>query len=213
MTLSNSTALPKLRQFLAQRPPQLLPGSHEETAAVAMLLRDSGSDLQVLFIERIEREGDPWSGHIAFPGGRLRDRAETLRAAAERETREEIGIDLGEAGYLGRLDDLSGTTLNVQVAGFVYLLTPSTPQGTSDRESLETNLTLNHEVRSAFWIDVKDLVDPSRHLHSHFPIGGRQLLQPAIEMGTDRPLLWGLTYRFVMQIVQGLGIEISDVTS
>ncbi len=211
--MSDSTALAKLRHVLAQRPPQLLPASHEDTAAVAMLLRHAGSNLQVLFIERIEREGDPWSGHIAFPGGRLRDRIETLRAAAERETREEIGIDLGEAEYLGRLDDLSGTTLSVQVSGFAYLLTPSAPQERSNRESLDTNLTLNQEVRSAFWFDLKDLADPQRHLHSRFPIGGRQLLLPAIEIGGDRPLLWGLTYRFVMQVVRGLGIEISGVTS
>ena len=212
--MSNPTALPKLRELLAQRSPQLLAGSNKDTAAVAMLLRNGGSGLQVLFIERIEREDDPWSGHIAFPGGRLRDRDETLQAAAERETREEIGIDLREAEYLGRLDDLSGTTLSVQVSGFAYLLSLSAPQGTSDRESPSGEiLTLNHEVRSTFWLDLKDLADPHRHLHSRFQIDGRQLLLPAIEIGKGRPLLWGLTYRFVMQVVQGLGIEISGVTS
>jgi 8-oxo-dGTP pyrophosphatase MutT (NUDIX family) len=211
--LSDSTALAGLRQVLGERTPQLLPGSNKDVAAVAMLLRDDGSDLQILFIERTERRGDPWSGHIAFPGGRLQDPSETLRAAAERETREEIGVDLGEAEYLGRLDDLSGSTLPVQVSSFAYLLTPTRPQGATERESLKANLTLNEEVRRAFWFSLADLVDPERHLHSRFPIGGREVLLPAIQIGKGKPLLWGLTYRFVMQVVEGLGIKVAGVTS
>ena len=40
-------------------------------AAVALVLRvgETGA-LELLFIKRAEFEGDPWSGHVAFPGGR-----------------------------------------------------------------------------------------------------------------------------------------------
>ena len=211
--MSKSTALARLRQVLAERTPQLLAGSNKDVAAVAMVMRDAGSDLQVLFIERTERTDDPWSGHIAFPGGRLKDRAETPQAAAERETREEIGIDLGESEYLGRLDDLSGSTLPVQVSGFAYLLASAAPHEATHLESLEAAFTLNAEVRSAFWFNLTDLVDPQCHLRSRFSIGGREVLLPAIQMGKGKPLLWGLTYRFVMQVIEGLGIEIAGATS
>ena len=169
-------------------------------AAVAMLVREAKSDLEVLFIERIKRAGDPWSGHVAFPGGRVQEEGEPLQVAAERETREEIGLDLDAAEFLGRLDDLSGSTLPVQVSGFVYHL------------AAESVFSLNHEVRKIFWVTLADLVDPQRHLCSEFRIGGKQQMLPAIDMGTERPLLWGLTYRFVMQVIRLLEIRIAGIT-
>ena len=72
-------------------------------AAVALVVRGH-VDLEVLLIKRARRDGDPWSGHMALPGGR-RDPADTsLRQTAVRETLEETGIDLDELGaHLGRL--------------------------------------------------------------------------------------------------------------
>ena len=49
---------------------------------------------EVLFIKRAAREGDRWTGHIAFPGGkRERDDLDD-RSTSSRETREEVGLDL-----------------------------------------------------------------------------------------------------------------------
>ena len=194
----------KLRQALSGRTPRALQTTEKDVAAVAMLLQEDENDLQVLFIERVEREGDPWSGHIAFPGGRLQDEVESPQAAAERETREEIGIDLTATDYLGRLDDLTGNTLPVQVSGFVYLLSSIAPKPND-----KVDLLLNHEVRDAFWYRFSDLVDPKRHRSSAFLIDDAMRQLPSIELDTGRPLLWGLTYRFIMQLVHELDIEIA----
>ncbi|KAG5458036.1 MAG: hypothetical protein BJ554DRAFT_1822 [Olpidium bornovanus] len=48
---------------------------------------------EILFIKRATRAGDRWSGHVAFPGGK-QEPSETARQTAERETREELGLDL-----------------------------------------------------------------------------------------------------------------------
>lgn len=80
----------------------------QSQAAVALILapRATASGLEALFIRRAERDGDPWSGHMALPGGRREPADIDLIATAHRETREETGLDLGDARVLGRLDDL-----------------------------------------------------------------------------------------------------------
>lgn len=63
-------------------------------AAVAAILRERAGELELLFIRRAKRRGDPWSGHMAWPGGKREAGDSTLLACAVRETREEIGLDL-----------------------------------------------------------------------------------------------------------------------
>src|SRR5207245_3035136 len=55
-------------------------------AVVAILLWDEPeTGLQTLLVQRAEREGDPWSGQIGLPGGRVKQGAETPRNALHRE--------------------------------------------------------------------------------------------------------------------------------
>jgi hypothetical protein len=56
------------------------------TAAVAVIL--AGAMADVALIRRSERPDDPWSGHMALPGGRKDPVDADLWASAERETRE-----------------------------------------------------------------------------------------------------------------------------
>ena len=70
---------------------EIVPGTRE--AAVAAILRP-GPQPEMLFILRASKDGDPWSGHMAFPGGHRESSDASLRATAERETWEEIGLDL-----------------------------------------------------------------------------------------------------------------------
>ena len=77
-------------------------------AAVALILQLHAGELCVLMIRRAEHEGDPWSGHMAFPGGRLEAQDRNGLAAARRETEEEIGLHLGTGEpCIGRLSDLN----------------------------------------------------------------------------------------------------------
>ncbi|MGB5283894.1 MAG: NUDIX domain-containing protein, partial [Polyangiales bacterium] len=85
--------LPDVRTVLDERAPREL-AEHEKWAAVAMLLREGASGPEVFFIRRAEHPRDPWSGHMAFPGGRRDAGDATLLDTAMRETREEVGVDL-----------------------------------------------------------------------------------------------------------------------
>ena len=69
-------------------------------AAVSIVLRMKAGSTEILFIVRALREGDPWSGQIAFPGGHSEPQDQSMRETAERETTEETGIDLKKVATL-----------------------------------------------------------------------------------------------------------------
>jgi len=178
-----------IRNTLARYQPELEAIDQRGQAAVAVILRDLGSGPEVLFIERAQRTGDPWSGHMAFPGGRVDPIDRDARSAAERETEEEVGLSLDPASYLGRLDDIEGgarvLSRSLLVSAHVYHL----PE--------PGRLATNHEVREAFWFPLGDLLDPSRHV-DHLHPARRDVRYPGILVGVpERQVVWGLTYRIL----------------
>lgn len=155
-------------------------------AAVALVVTERDDDLALLFIERATHPDDRWSGHIAFPGGRVDAEDAGPRAAAERETLEEVGLSLQSARRIARLDDLVGFRESVLVSGFVYAV--------SDPPELRPN----YEVERVFWMSFAELQSSARHVTKPFDYQQRELVLPAIRVFVrDEPVLWGLSYRFV----------------
>jgi 8-oxo-dGTP pyrophosphatase MutT (NUDIX family) len=190
MTFSRDT----IAELLARQQVSDLPHDFEAKtpAAVAMILREgeTGKDLKLLYIQRTVHANDPWSGNVAFPGGKI-EQGEEPRRAAERETLEEIGLDLGPALYLGRMPEVRGAYLPVRVSGFVYWLQGPQPE-----------LVLNDEVHDTFWADLSDLATAERHTVSKVTFGGEKMNAPAIQLDwPGSPVLWGLTYRLTIQFL------------
>ena len=170
--------------------------AEEPQAAVAAVLTE---DANLLFIHRIAYDGDPWSGHLAFPGGRIEDSDTSPRKAAERETVEEVGLDLSEGLSLGRLQDITGSTIPLCVSCHVFGI-----------DALP-DLRLNKEVDDAFTVKLSELADRANWVEADFEIRGETKPYPAIDLKLDRkPLLWGLTYRFVMQLLELTGLINDD---
>jgi 8-oxo-dGTP pyrophosphatase MutT (NUDIX family) len=192
-------ALEQLRGALAAHRPRLATPAGGFAAAVAAIVSETAGQLHLLFIERSQHPGDPWSGHLAFPGGRVEPQDGGPRAAAEREVQEETGLDLGGGELLGRLDDLAGVHQRVVVSTFVYFLPrPGDP-------------VLNSEVQAAFWTPLSHLVDPARRRVRSFP-GTSGQPQPALAvLAPDRPVLWGITYRLTCRLLAFLGHSLPEV--
>lgn len=175
---------------LAAHFPAEIPAAGLTPAAVALILREGARGLEILFIERAARDGDPWSGDLGFPGGKMEPGDAGPRAAAERETREELGLDLADARCLGRLADIAGAHLPVRISCFVYGL------------SGNPELAPGGEVRDFFWVPLEDLRDPGRHITATVSFGGETFRRPAIVLPVEgKPVLWGITYRLVMQFL------------
>ena len=70
-------------------------GDARKRAAVVLALRGEALDAEALFIVRATDERDPWSGHVALPGGREEPGDADLLETALRELREETGLEVG----------------------------------------------------------------------------------------------------------------------
>lgn len=188
-------SLAEIRHRLEQRPPKLAELGGRMHAAVSLVLCDEGAGPSLLFIERTERDQDPWSGHLGFPGGRVEAEDRGVREAALRETLEETGLDLAGAEDLGRLDDLLGAYVPVVVSCFVF--------GLRRRPTLNLN---PEEVTGAFWFSLEGLLDPRLGRNKVFRFRGKESTHPAIQLLEDgRPYLWGITYRLVSRFLEIVG--------
>lgn len=176
-----------IREALSRHEPKIsAPEPNNSAAAVALVLAGRGDDLSLCFIRRAEHPLDPWSGHMALPGGRWDPTDPHPRAAAERETLEEVGLSVGDPHWLGGLSDvlvrLGGGDRRMILSPFVYYLgeehAPFTP---------------NHEVAGAFWIPLSYLWDPRNSSHLEWEREGNRLLYPAIRFQDSA--IWGLTFR------------------
>jgi 8-oxo-dGTP pyrophosphatase MutT (NUDIX family) len=161
-------------------------------AAVALIFRagENGAP-ELLFIKRAEYPADPWSGQIAFPGGREEGADPTLTDTAIRETREETGIDLVRDGtVIGTLDDLRPQTVRlpaVIVRPYVVLLNRFEP------------LVLSDEVALAFWIPLEAFKDAPSWQDTDVLARGVQMNRRAFHH--QGQVIWGMTERILAQLL------------
>lgn len=167
-------------------------------SAVTLLVRDSADrGAEVLMIERSEREGDPWSGHMGFPGGRMDADDAHSYDAAKRETREEIGLDIDAVGrYLGRLSDISthlrSGTSAMLVTPFVFAL-EDVPE-----------LTPNHEVADILWVPLAFLADAGNRDSMSWQFEEFELQLPCYFYRERR--IWGLSLGMLDEFMRVSGL-------
>lgn len=185
-------SLDEIRQRLAAFEPDVRPSETvSRVAAVAMVLRESPEGtLEALFMQRAQRAGDPWSGQMACPGGHVELTDADVEAAARRETREEVGLDLTPEMAIGRLSDIAGgrlRTFELAVCPVVYYHPTPGP------------LTPNYEVADTVWVPLSFLGDPDNIQPYYYPLDPEQRAFSSFVYGPYT--IWGLTYRILAQFM------------
>jgi 8-oxo-dGTP pyrophosphatase MutT (NUDIX family) len=192
----------RLRSALAARPGLRIDPSDglRRLAAIALVLRpgtgpDDAADPELLMIKRAEAEGDPWSGHVACPGGRMEPGDHDLEQTAIRETWEETGVDLARDGrVLGALDDISPRTPTLPpiiVRPYVAVVKP------------ELEIVQSSEVAEAFWVPLAALRERAAWGTAMVPIHGAGERQVAA-FRHGAYTVWGLTERVLRQFLEYL---------
>lgn len=162
-------------------------------AAVAAILRQT-SELEVLMIRRAEHPKDPWSGHMAFPGGRVDPTDPGPLSAARRETREEIALDLERDGALiGELSHVPavahGRKVPMVILPYVFELT-GTPELIPD----------TREVQETLWVPLSFLADHTHRETMTRTFGGMPVKLPCYHFEGRR--IWGLTLHMLDELVE-----------
>ncbi|MFT5355656.1 MAG: 8-oxo-dGTP pyrophosphatase MutT (NUDIX family) [Polyangiales bacterium] len=162
-------------------------------AAVAVVFVEA--PLRVLFIRRAESERDPWSGQMAFPGGRHEESDGDLLVTAIRETHEELGLDLSDARCLGGMEYVeavaNGRRLGLRIRPFFFVL-PEIPE-----------LTPNYEVAEALWGELAPMWRHEVDTEQEWTTGDQRIRFPGFDVNGHT--VWGLTYLMLRRLFQAIG--------
>ncbi|HEY0303356.1 MAG TPA: CoA pyrophosphatase [Longimicrobiales bacterium] len=179
----------------AARSAQRYAGARE--AAVSLLVR-AHDELEVMLIKRAEHEADPWSGHMALPGGRRDESDADLLHTAVRETEEEVGVAISrDMQLLGALDEVSPRNPRLPpiiIAPFAFAVPVDT-----------TPVIDTREVEAAIWVPLSALRDEAAASEILITLEGGSRAFPSLKYGDY--VIWGLTHRILLQfleITQGL---------
>ncbi len=169
------------------KPARMDPKAFRRKAAVAAVLVPDGASARLLLIRRAEHPNDPWSGHMALPGGRFEPTDADLLATAVRESREELSLDLQNADLLGSLDDVEavarGRRVGMMIRPYVFAV---------DRMP---ELQPNYEVAEYLWPRIDPIFFGESDTEFPWQYQGALWKLPAWRV--EGHTVWGLTHRML----------------
>ena len=170
-------------------------------AAVHLVLHYSDC-WRIAMIKRVLNPADPWSGHYAFPGGKV-ESDESHKQAALRETCEEINLLVSEDSYLGAFYSfqlkVEGKPIDFAISSHLSVLSGDLPELAPQPS----------EVDQAYWFTMKELLNPHHRVHEKFEVFSGNIFRPCIKF--DGHTIWGISYYILRELVEQLdGIVMED---
>lgn len=167
-------------------------------AATAIILHEGETETQVLFIKRASVNGDPWSGHMAFPGGHLDSDDQDLLDAAIRETEEEVGLCLTRSDLVCSLSHQRaaprGRTIDMIVAPYVFAV------------DAVPDFALSHEVAEVVWGSFQSMMTGLNHDTETRLMADADVAFNGYRLTRDH-FVWGLTYRTLQSLFSAVDPE------
>lgn len=187
----------EIRQAFASRRLEPTPfHDRPKKAAVALILAGPEDNPALCLIRRAEHERDPWSGHMALPGGRAQEGDDSPRAAAERETLEEVGLMLRPHQFLGELAEVPvfarGRDTDMVLFAFAYYLGAEQPPFSPNRL----------EVAEGYWAPLAHLLHPGNRGEISIQREGQDFHLPTVTF--EGETVWGVTYRIFSLFAEAL---------
>ena len=186
-----------IKRLLRHSKPDRNYGPVQRKAAVAITLREIDGDIRILMIRRAVRQGDPWSGHMGFPGGRRDPEDHSNLACAKRETIEEIGLDLEEnAELIVELGDVNTgwrpDRPEMLVTPYVFRL----------NASHDPKLVLNYEVDGVVWVPLAFLLDKGNRIPLKWEWRGEKVESDSYLYKGNR--IWGLSLMMLDELIEAV---------
>jgi len=157
-------------------------GFEDAKAGVGIIFRMDQGILKILLVKRAKIPNDPWSGDMAFPGGKWSSEDNSIGDTVKREVMEETGIDLNKGQYLGRMEpEYSTVKRGLAVIPLLYRLEE------------KPDITINNELDGYYWTDFEKLKwRCGRSIVKNFDV-------PVFDIRDER--VWGLTYRMLQRLI------------
>lgn len=172
------------------RRPSLIERAMKQAAVAAVFRQEE--ELELLFIRRAEHPRDPWSGHMAFPGGRVSPADPDPLAAARRETQEEVGVDLSASSrVVAELSHVPAVArsqrIPMVIVPFVFVLERTVALTPDPRE-----------VQEAIWVPWSFLADEANRERMPYSVAGVRMNLPCVPY--EGRVIWGLTLKMVDEL-------------
>ena len=190
----NKNLINNLEEYYKSRIPNRITEAEDYVYASVAVILNNGHE--ILFIKRPENPKDPYSGHVAFPGGKNKKEDENLLFTAIREVNEEVGINLEEdARIIGELDQLKP----INPEGPRYIVTPFVALLEKENE-----IVINDEVENFIWIPLNHLLDSENMRVRIKERSGRTIEDFVYKY--DKYIIWGMTGRIINSFVNDISV-------
>jgi len=183
----------KIKEILASRVKNCLPGQRLKRAAVLIPLFTKDGEYHILLTKRTDKV-EHHKGQISFPGGRHDKKDKNLLATALREAQEEMGIAPRDVKILGELDDFCTVTTDFCVSPFVALISYPYP--------FQVN---PHEIAEVIEAPLSALLKASQLRQEMWMKDGKPF--PVYFYQYQNHTIWGATARILKQLLDLLPEE------
>jgi 8-oxo-dGTP pyrophosphatase MutT (NUDIX family) len=180
----------QLRMAPAMRQPVAADRPLRKSGVLILLYPYEGS-IYTVFIRRAEYDG-LHSGQISLPGGIFEKSDDSLSFTALRETMEETGMPIEEAGIIGQLTCLHIPVSNINVFPFVAVCDKRPdfiPDPTEVQYLIETSLD--------------ELFNPLNCKKKIMKIAGKEIEVPYFDVRGNR--IWGATAMILSEFLEIVG--------